>query len=134
MSNMDLNTAKNFYFTRSDMLNRKHEELATTSFGFTEIFTRKNVTKYRSVLKQYYTWLYEYDEVLSKNMSLNDDNNELQPRTARANMVIISRSVYISSIESYEKELSNIESNLNFRLTTAIAVLALVFSAVGIGK
>lgn len=129
---MELSTAKNFYFTRADMLNKKHEELATTAFGFKDVFRRTRVVQFRAALKQYYEWLHEYDSALSENISLEGENYELQSRAARAQMTSIARSVYVSSIESYEKELSNVETALNFRLTTAIAVVALVVSLAGV--
>jgi len=131
---MDLNTTKNYYFTRSEMLNKKHEELVTTTFSIRDIFDRKRISEYRGLIRQYYMWLHEYDTVLSENLSLSGENYELQPRAVKAEMTLIARSVYVSSIESYEKELSNIESSMNFRLTTIIALFALVLSVMSIAS
>lgn len=125
---MQLLTAKNYYITRSRQIIDDTEKLSIDSYGFREIFTRTKLRKHKSRLAQYYDWLREYDEAYSKELSIDVKYEDLKIIQARAEVVRQARELFVSSLSHFESELSNIESSHNFRLTTSIAILALVVS------
>ncbi len=51
--------------------------------------------------------------------------------SARISMVTEARAIYVSNLSNYEKEISNVANNINFKITTTIAVVALIVSMLG---
>jgi len=127
---MDLNTAKNLYITRSRQIINANESMAKDSYGFMEMITKSKLKRHKEKLGDFYAWLRECDEAYSKNISVSGSINDLLMKQAKLGIAEKARGVFISSLNSYEKELSNIEGNINFKLTTSMAVLAIVVSAV----
>ena len=130
--NMELDTAKNYYITRSKQIIDATESMAKDSYGIIEQFKRNKVTKYKEKLTEYYNWLREYDAVYSAHLSISGTINELQIKQSQAIIVEQARNLFISSLRNYENEISNIENSLNFRLTTGIAIIAMVISVLGL--
>lgn len=128
---MDLETAKTSYITRSRQVIDANEAMARESYGLVEVFSRTKMNGYKAKLGGYYDWLREYDEAYAETLSIHGTINDLQVKQAKAAIAAHARNLFVSSIGNYEKELSNIESSLNFRLTTSIAIIALLVSAIG---
>lgn len=129
---MTLEDIKNSYIERSQEIFDATEKLSTDSYGFIEVFTQKKLKLGKADLKDYYIWLKEYDEAYTKNLTLNGTIGDLNMKNAKLNIIERSRAVFLSSLNGYERELSNIEASTNFKLSTGIAITAIVISIAGI--
>lgn len=125
---MDLETAKNYYITRSRQIIDANESMARDSYGLLEMIAKTKLNRHKDRLGEFYGWLREYDEAYSENISISGSINEVLMKQGKLGIAEKAREIFISSLNSYEKELSNIEGNINFKLTTSIAVLAIIVS------
>lgn len=129
---MDLLEAKNSYIERSRQIFDTTEKLSKESYGLTEIFTKKKLKIAKGKLSNYYNWLKEYDAAYSENLILEGALYDLNIRNAKLKVLESSRLLFLSSLNGYEKELSNIEGSTNFKLSTGIAVAATIISIIGV--
>ena len=123
-------TAKDLYISYSRNIIDANEEMAKDRYGISEMFTRSKLSKYKNKLGEYYTWLRECDDVYSASLAPSTNVNDARLQQSTLDVVEKARAMFIFSLNSYEKELSNVEGNMNFRLTTSIAILAIIISIV----
>ncbi|OCH41420.1 hypothetical protein [Aliivibrio fischeri] len=124
----DMITAKNLYITRSKDILKATEILSKQTYGIREVFTSKQLKKAKSELSKYYEWLKVYDEAYIDLLKLDGALPDLNMRVAKVSIMECARNIFISSLQGYEKELSNIEASTNFKLTTGIALFAVLVS------
>ncbi len=129
---MTLEEAKNSYIESSRTIFDATERLSSESYGIAEIFSKTKLKQGKAKLKGYYAWLKEYDEAYTENLTLGGTIGDLNMKNAKLSVVERSRSVFLSSLNGYEKELSNIEASTNFKLSTGIAIVAIVISMFGV--
>ena len=123
-----MESIKNQYIQSAKKIIDANEKMACDSFKFIEMFRRKNLRKYKGNLSDYYNWLREYDDEYSQFITTDGTINDLNFKLAKINIASKAREIFIVSLGNYEKELSNIEGNLNFLLSTSIALVAIVIS------
>ena len=128
---MNLETAKDYYIIGSREIIDANELMAKDSYGVADMITRKKINGYKSKLGNYYDWLREYDEAYSESLSINGTVNDLQMKQTKAAIAGQARSLFVASLRGYESEIRNVEASLNFRLTTSIAIIAIVTSVIG---
>ncbi|HHX8306438.1 TPA: hypothetical protein ACVOZG_004589 [Vibrio diabolicus] len=129
---IDVTTAKNFYITRSTEILDATEALSKQSYGLTEVFTNDQLKKAKAKLPEYYRWLKEFDEAYTSLLNMDGAISDLNMRNAKVSIMERAINVYVSSLQGYEKELANIEASTNFKLSTGIALLAVLVSVVGV--
>ena len=129
---VDVTTAKNLYITRSTQILDATEELSKQSYGLKEVFTNNQIKKAKAKLPEYYSWLKEYDEAYTSLLNMDGAISDLNMRNAKVSIMERARNVYVSSLQGYEKELANIEASTNFKLSTGIALIAVLVSVVGV--
>lgn len=132
MAPTNLDELRIMYAEKSQMILEATREVATDSYGFLQIFTKTKLSRAKLKLNEYYDWLTKYDEVYSKNLITVGTRADVTVKDLSLKMVDRSRELFISSLRGYENELSNVESSLNFQLTTSIALLAILFSVIGL--
>jgi len=120
----------NNYVKLCDKVTNQNLSLATNSFGLYVVFTRRKMTIYRDKLPGYYEEMKSLDVIYSNKFQITGALNDLNYLSSQLAIVSRAREMAISALSNYEKELSNIESALNFRLTTTIAVTAIVISII----
>ncbi len=129
---MNLDEAKKGYLEKSlDILNAT-ESLSKDSYGILEIFTNTKLNDAKAQLSTYYSWLKEFDEAYSGDFMLHGHISDITRLNGNLSIVERARNMFVSSLDSYEKALANIESATNFKLTTSIALLALFVAALGL--
>ncbi|HAS6327681.1 hypothetical protein ABRZ80_22625 [Vibrio vulnificus] len=129
---IDVTTAKNLYITKSKDILDATEILSKQSYGFKEIFSNEQLKKAKAKLPEYYSWLREYDDAYTSLLSMEGALPDLNMRNAKVSIMERARNVYVLSLQGYEKELANIESSTNFKLSTGIALIAVLVSLVGV--
>lgn len=127
---MDLEITKNVYIAKSQEIICANEAMARDSYGFREMITKSKLKNYKDKLGAFYGWLREYDEAYAGSISTSGTINDVLMKQAQLGIVEKARGIFILSLNSYEKELANIEGNLNFKLTTYMAVLAIFISII----
>lgn len=129
---MKLDEAKNGYLSRSlDILNAT-ESLSKDKYGIFENFTNNKLNDAKKQLSLYYSWLREFDAAYSGEFMFHGTIPDITMLNGNLSIVERSRSMFVSSLNSYEKALANIESSTNFKLTTSIALLALLVAVLGV--
>ncbi|MEZ9233830.1 hypothetical protein AB4259_22520 [Vibrio amylolyticus] len=129
---IDVTTAKNLYITKSKDILDATEMLSKQSYGFKEIFSNEQLKKAKVKLPEYYSWLREYDDAYTSLLNMEGALPDLNMRNAKVSIMERARNVYVLSLQGYEKELANIESSTNFKLSTGIALIAVLVSLVGV--
>ncbi|TOM78871.1 hypothetical protein [Vibrio parahaemolyticus] len=129
---IDVITAKNLYITKSKDILDATEMLSKQSYGFKEVFTNDKLKKAKEKLPDYYNWLRKYDEAYTSLLSMEGALPDLNMRNAKVSIMERARNVYVLSLQGYEKELANIEASTNFKLSTGIALIAVLVSLVGV--
>ncbi|MGX5915104.1 hypothetical protein ACR0ST_10265 [Aliidiomarina sp. Khilg15.8] len=129
---LTLEEAKNSYIKRSREIFDETERLSSESYGIAEIFTKSKLMQGKAKLKDYYACLKECDEAYAQFFTLGGAIGDLNMKNAKLAVVERSRSVFLSSLNGYERELSNIEASTNFKLSTGIAIVAVVISMFGL--
>ncbi|EHR7861147.1 TPA: hypothetical protein NJ344_004635 [Vibrio parahaemolyticus] len=129
---IDVITAKNLYITKSKDILDATEMLSKQSYGFKEVFTNDKLKKAKEKLPEYYNWLRKYDEAYTSLLSMEGALPDLNMRNAKVSIMERARNVYVLSLQGYEKELANIEASTNFKLSTGIALIAVLVSLVGV--
>ena len=129
---IDATTAKDLYVTRSNQILEATEVLSKQNYGLTEIFTNKQLKQAKANLPQYYEWLKECDEVYTSLLSMNGAIPDLNMKNAKLSIMERARNIYVLSLQGYEKELANIQASTNFKLSTGIAMIAVLVSVIGI--
>lgn len=132
MDKLELSVAKNFYISRSNQIIEATKVLSKDSYGIKDIFIKSKLLKAKQELEKYYGWLNEYDEAYTENLILGGAIPDLNMRNAKLSVVEKARGLFVSSLSSYEKELSNIEASINFKISTTIAFLAFLISVIGV--
>lgn len=127
-----LDEVKDSYIAGSQKIVDASEELANDSFGFIEIFSKKKLKIHQGKVSKFYGWLREYDAKFSGRLSTQGGISTMQMRQAQVAIVSEARSLFVSSLSAFERELSDKEQTVNFRLSTTIALVAIVVSVVGI--
>ena len=105
--------------------------LATDSYGMWEVLTRAKIGYAKKQLIDYYTTLGELDDAYSECLQMTGSLNDLMMKNAKLAIVERSRVIYIDSLDSFQRELSNVETTLNFKISTTMALVALILSSVG---
>jgi len=129
---INLDGTKAYYISKSNQIIEANEKMALDNYGFIEMFTQSKLKGYKNRLREFYEWLRESDEAYAQNMRIPISINEILMVNGQLGIVQNARDLFVSSLNSYEKEVSNIEGNINFRLTTFIAILAIIISVVAI--
>ena len=127
-----LETAKKNYIKTGQEILKATESLSAQSYGILEIITKSKLRKGKEKLTGYYLLLKEYDDVYTSELEINGTTFDIELKLARLKICESARLIFTSSLGGYERELSNIESSINFKLTTGIAMIALVFSLAGV--
>ena len=128
---LDATTAKNLYITRSKDILDATETLSKQSYGLKEIFTNAQLKKAKARLPEYYNWLKECDDSYTSLLNMDGAIPDLNMRNARVSIMERARNVYVLTLQGYERELANIEASTNFKLSTGIALIAVLVSVVG---
>ncbi|HCE4574290.1 hypothetical protein P3719_23295 [Vibrio parahaemolyticus] len=129
---MNLDEAKNGYLAKSIEILNATESLSKDKYGIFEIFTNKKLNDAKEQLSIYYSWLREFDATYSGEFMLHGTIPDITMLNGNLSIVERSRSMFVSSLNSYEKALANIESSTNFKLTTSIALIALLVAVLGL--
>ncbi|MUI53152.1 hypothetical protein [Aliivibrio fischeri] len=129
---VEVTTAKNLYITRSNEILDATELLSKQSYGLKEVFTNDHLKKAKAKLPEFYRWLKEYDEAYTSLLSMDGAIPDLNMRNAKVSIMERARNIYVLSLQGYEKELANIEASTNFKLSTGIALFAVLVSVVGV--
>ncbi|HAS8371842.1 TPA: hypothetical protein I7742_22650, partial [Vibrio vulnificus] len=108
------------------------EALSKDKYGLVEIFTNKKLIEAKAQLSIFYSWLREFDAAYSGDFMLHGTIHELTMLNGNLSIVERARNMFVSSLDSYEKAIANIESSTNFKLTTSIALLALLVAVLGL--
>ena len=123
---------KNNYIKKGQDILSRNESLATESFGFFESFTRTKLKRFKGNIAEYYTNLGALDSYYTSLFKTSGAINDLNMLNAQLQVISKAREMYTSALSAYEKELANIEGSLNFRLTTIIAIVAIIVSVASI--
>jgi hypothetical protein len=125
------------YLNGANEVKSSTENLSLCKRKFFHIFTKKPISNSPSDIRKFYSLLKDADSKYS--VLIKVPPNKLQPAygvdgdikllSYRLDIVSNARDVFVSSLSGYEKEVSNIENVLNFRLTTTIAVFAIILSS-----
>jgi hypothetical protein len=129
---MNLGTAKNYYITRSRMIFSATEALSQDHYGMFEVFSSRKLKKAKYRLGEYYVWLEESDAVYTDHLDMSGAISDLNIRNAQLGVVERARDVFLSSLNGYEKELSNIQACTNFKISTCLALFAVVIAIAGV--
>ncbi|PSV49802.1 hypothetical protein [Photobacterium indicum] len=134
----ELNELVSFYFDKAREIKSATERLTSTERTFKDIFTKQQVKQTQEKITTYYKWLNEADDKYLKHLVIKRVTyspaagpTEMERQAAEITVVSKAREMFIQSLSSFEKDITEVESTLNFRLTTTLAVLAIIISALG---
>jgi len=103
-----------------------------TEFSFVSIFCRKELKSLKQQIPALLSRLQELDKEYSAKFKTSRAINDLNMLNAQLAIVDKARNMAMSSLSNAEKAYKGTESSLNFRLTTVIAITAIVISIVGL--
>ncbi|AIL70748.1 hypothetical protein VV93_v1c16600 [Vibrio vulnificus] len=129
---MNIDEATKGYLAKSVYILNATEALSKDKYGLVEIFTNKKLIEAKAQLPIFYSWLREFDAAYSGDFMLHGTIHELTMLNGNLSIVERARNMFVSSLDSYEKAIANIESSTNFKLTTSIALLALLVAVLGL--
>jgi len=128
----DLNEIAAFYFEKANDLKKASEALVSSKRGIKDTICKNIVNASQANLETYYQWLNQADKSLSQYVVIKksgfapaDGPSATEVLAAELTIVSKAREVYVHSLSSYERQITDIENTLNFRLTTTLAVIAI---------
>ena len=128
---MNLEEVKKNYLDKSQEIYKSTKELAKDSYGMREILTNKKQRKAKEKLEIYYSWLNDIDSEYSKQFEIMGSVAEMQMRNGHLSVAERARNIFISSLSGYENAIANIEASTNFKITTILAMFAILVSIFG---
>jgi hypothetical protein len=108
-------------------------EMSGRSVGFFNSFKHSYFQKHRAYLSAHYQRLNDIDTEFNRHFRMPGTVPDLNMLTMQLEVVSRARNLATDSLSAYETQVSNGEGGVNFRISTAIALFALVVSIVGIG-
>ena len=123
---------KNRYFALNSALNRDLGDLNGLKISYLRSFKRKHIFTHRDKLKAHISTFDEIDREYRNCLNTNDAINDLLIKNARVSVLEKARSLPSDTISEYQRTILNSEACINFNVTTAIAVVALFLSFIGI--
>lgn len=123
---------KSCYARSSTKILDSTKTLATDSYGMLEVFTGAKIGNAKKQLIDYYTTLGKLDDAYSECLQMTGSLNDLMMKNAKLATIERSRVIFMHSLDCFQRELSNVETSLNFKISTTMALVAIIFSIVGI--
>lgn len=109
-----------------------NKEIDEAEFGFNNIFCRGELKSFKAQIPPLLARLQENDANYSGKFKSTGAINDLNMLNAQLAVVDKARNMAMSSLANTESCYKDTESSLNFRLTTVIAITAIVISIAGL--
>ena len=106
----------------------RNQQLATEKIGLINLILSKNIKEYKHAISAQYDKLKLLDNDYYNHFTTQGTINDLKLLNNQLDMVARSRDIAITSLVNFEKSIVAHDNNLNFKLTTIIAITALLFS------
>ena len=106
----------------------RNQQLATEKTGLINLIISKNIKEYKHAISAQYDKLKLLDNDYYNYFTTQGTINDLKLLNNQLDMVARSRDIAITSLVNFEKSIVAHDNNLNFKLTTIIAITALLFS------
>ncbi|RJG09742.1 hypothetical protein D3879_16880 [Pseudomonas cavernicola] len=118
---------KNYTASASIVL-QDNEALAAASSGLREIFSRSVINEHKEKVRNHFQILLKLDEQYTKHLSPQGTINELSMKSAQIQILSQARSMFVGAIKNYESSLTELEGQFQFKVSTTLAIVAILIS------
>lgn len=119
---------KNRYFSLNSAINRDLQDLNGLEISYLKSFRRRHIFVHRSKLQSHMETFEKLDTEYRSNLNTNGTLQDLLLKNAKVSVLEKARSLPNCALSEYQKTISGSEACINFNVTTAIALIALVLS------
>lgn len=107
--------------------------LAKATLGVVEMLYKKSTAEHKLKIEQHFQILIEIDDRYANLLNAGGALNDISLRNAQIQIVTFARSMFVGAILDYGSSITAYEGQVQFRINTVMALVALVVSILGVG-